>query len=196
MTIRTQIRGQSTRRVWTLLAPWLALYVFLAWGWRVRDIFGSIPSFGDVLEVLWGIAWYRDALIVKHVSPLYTPLVFHPNGWQTATLAHTPAFFLAALPLYEFGGAAFAYNSLAILGLAAAFAGAFRFVRLFATGFEATSAALFFTFVGMHWMRAGGGHLNVLWSSSLLPWLAWGLERLRRTESVSQSVLAAGLAWA
>ena len=190
--------GRPTHQVGMLLAPWLSFCAFLLWGWRVEDIFHNIPSYGDVLEVLWGTLWYHDALLVKHVSPLYTPLVFHPNGWQTATLAHTPVFFLLTLPLYEVGGVAFAYNSLALLSLFVTFAGMFRFVRLFATRFSASVAALVFTFIGARWLRVGGGHLHILWASSLLPWLAWELEHIRRsspTASVRKLMFISGLIW-
>jgi hypothetical protein len=168
-------------RIFELVAPWMALTVFLLLGWRVYDIFHDIPAYGDVLEVLWGSQWYHDSLFVAHTSPLFTPLVFHPNGWHTATLAHSPMVFILSLPLYEVGGAAFAYNCLALLSFYVAFSGAMRFMRLFVPKFPAVIAALLYTFMGMRWIRAGGGHIHILWASSLLPWLAWSLERIRRS---------------
>ena len=81
------------------VAPWLAFTLMLLWGWRVYDLFNNIPAYGDALEVLWGIRWYHDALFIQHTSPLFTPLIFHPLGWYTATLAHTPVLFLLAQPL-------------------------------------------------------------------------------------------------
>jgi hypothetical protein len=169
----------------------------LLWGWRVGDVFRSVPAYGDVLEVLWGIEWYRDSLFVNHRSPLFTPLVFHPGGWHTATLAHTPLLFVLGVPLYTLGGVAFAYNALCIVSFFVAFAGCQRFARLYASGFAATLAALVFTFLGFRWLRVGG-HLHTAWTSSLLPWLLWGLDRLRRVDTAGLGkrwLLFCGLCW-
>ncbi len=148
------------------------------------------------MEVVWGIDHYYDALFVRHESPLFTPLVFHPGGWQTATLAHTPALFLLAQPLRALGGAAFAVNALILFSTGVAFAGSFRLARLFASPFPATVCALVYTFWAGRWFNAGAGHLNVLWVSSLLPWLAWSLERLRRDAGSRRLwVWVCGLVW-
>jgi len=196
MRKRKLLSGDLTK-IARLILPWSIFLAFLLWGWRVRDIFNNVPAYGDVLEVLWGTLWYRDSL-THNMSPFFTSLVFHPYGWHTTTLAHTPVFFLIALLLFEMGGVAFAYNVLAILSLCVAFAGSFRFIRLFASHFAAVVAALVFTFIGMRWFRVGGGHQHILWASSLLPWLAWLLEKIRRTghgRATGWLVLAAGLIW-
>ena len=75
------------------------------------------------------------------------------------------------------GGAAFAYNVATLLSFFAAFAGMFRLARQFSKSILlATAAALLFTFWGFRWIRING-HLNVLLSSTLLPWLLLCLER-------------------
>ena len=179
------------------LAPWVFFWGLFAWRWRVQNIFTHIPAYGDVLEVLWGIQWYHDSILVQHITPLFTPLIFHPLGWHTATLAHTPFLFLLALPFYQLGGIAFAYNMLSILSLVVSFAGCFLFVRLFASSSGATIAALIYTFVEPHWFRIGG-HLHTAWVFSLLPWLALAVERIRRSNTPQRErrlVMAAGLIW-
>jgi len=192
--------GQQLKRVSQpiikRLAPWAGFWGIFLWCWRVRDLFHRIPAYGDALEVIWGIRYYYDSLFVMHRSPLFTPLVFHPWGWQTATLAHTPVFFLAALPFYALGGAAFAYNILAIVPSVVSFAGVFRFVRLFASRFSATVAALVFTFVYMRWFRVQC-HLHILWAISLLPWLAWTIENINRKPewTTRKAIWRAGLIW-
>ncbi|MDW8064565.1 MAG: hypothetical protein RMK32_02900 [Anaerolineae bacterium] len=113
------------------LIPWLGFWAFFAWGWRVRNPFTHVPAYGDVLEVLWGIRWYAEALWVNGASPLFTPLLYHPAGWHTSTFAFAPILFLIALPFHATGGPAFAYNFLAVLGLVVSFAGMYRFARLF-----------------------------------------------------------------
>jgi hypothetical protein len=127
---------------------------------------------------------------------LFTPLVFHPLGWHTATLAYTPVLFLLALPIRELGGLAFAYNVLAVLALVVAFAGAFRLARLFLSWEMASIAALVFTFWRMCWEWVGG-HLNMTWISGLLPWMAYGIERAKQSERHAQWrwVAVTGLIW-
>lgn len=179
------------------LGPWVAFVLLFLWGWRVKNIFTHIPAYEDVLEVIWGIRWYHETIFVQHISPLFTPFVFHPLGWHTATLAHTPFLFTIALPLYEIGGEAFAYNVLVIVALALSFAGALRFSQLFVSGFPAIVAALVFTFIEMHFARVKG-HVHMLWSFSLLPWLALAVEKTKRSllpQVEKRLVLAIGLVW-
>ncbi len=185
----------ALRSVVRWLAPWLLFWIFFAWGWRIHNVFTHVPAYGDVLEVLWGILWYQDSIVIRHASPLFYPLVFHPVGWHTATLAHTPLLFLASLPLTLAGSASFAYNLLAILGLVIAFAGAFRFARLFASLPAAIIAASAFTMWGMCWSRVDG-HLHIMWASALLPWLGWALEQAQRSEPVGwRWTMRIGLIW-
>lgn len=187
-----------SRPIVNRLFPWICFWGIFAWVWRVRDLVNTIPGYGegDALEVVWGIRYYYDSLFVKHTLPLFTPLIFHPWGWYTATLAHTPVFFLAALPLYKLGGVAFAYNGLAILASVVAFAGVCRFARLFTSQSMGILAALAFTFVNMRWFRIGC-HLHILWASSLLPWLAWIVESANHeTEGMTgKTVWRAGWLW-
>jgi len=100
-------------KVVRLIIPWLLFLAMLAWTWRIKDPFREIPFYGDVFEVLWGIRWYGDHFFSGRW--LYDPLVFYPEGWQVITFAYGPALFLAMLPLYAFGGAAFAYNVACVL---------------------------------------------------------------------------------
>ncbi len=179
------------------LGPWIAFALLFSWGWRVKNIFTHIPAYEDVLEVVWGIRWYHETIFVQHTSPLFTPFVFHPLGWHTATLAHTPFLFTIALPLYEVGGEAFAYNVLVIAALALSLAGAIRFSRLFITGFPAIVTALVFTFIEMHFSRAKG-HVHMLWAFALLPWLALAMEKVKYSFSPQMEkrlLFAIGLIW-
>lgn len=179
------------------LIPWIFFGIFFSWGWKVSNLFTSIPAYGDVLEVLWGFQWYHDSLLDKHTSPLFTPLVFHPFGWHTATLAHTPAFFILGQPFYYFGGSIFAYNLFAIGALVVAFTGMLRFTRLYVSQYLTIFAALAFTFWRTSWGSVSGGHLHLAWLSALLPWLAWSLDRAKNASSFQQRrwLVVAGLLW-
>ncbi|MCS7285766.1 MAG: hypothetical protein NZ653_01305 [Anaerolineae bacterium] len=171
--------------------------LFLLWSWRVQNIFTHLPAYEDVLEVLWGIRWYHETIFVRHIPPWFTPFVFHPLGWHTTTLAHTPFLFILALPLYELGGEAFAYNILAMISLAFSFSGALRFARLFTPKFPALIIAIVFTFSSMHFSRVKG-HMHMLWGFSLLPWLALAIEKLKRVSSPQAErtlTIIIGLIW-
>lgn len=180
-----------------LILPWVVFYIYLVWAWRVQDMFRQLPAYGDALEVVWGIEWYGRSLFVDRVSPLFTNRVFYPNGWHTATLATSPPLFLLAQPFRAIGGAAFAYNALSLLAQMIAFAGAYRFLRLYTTRPGAWIAAAMLSFWPFRWFRIGG-HLNVLWASALLPWLAWVLERWGKEPvkgPFGRAALLAGLIW-
>lgn len=178
--------------------PWLGFTLVLLWGWRIYDLFNRIPAYGDALEVVWGIQQYHDALVNSHTLPLFTPLVFAPNGWHTATLAHTPFLFLFAQPFYIVGGVAFAYNALTLLSFGVAFAGSMKLMRQFVTSIPATAAALVFTFMNARWFRILG-HLHILWAISLLPWLLVVLVELMRGEPDKKQsrklLISGGLIW-
>ncbi|RPI51936.1 MAG: hypothetical protein EHM56_08940, partial [Chloroflexi bacterium] len=158
------------------LMPWSLFLLVLAWGWRVKDWFHTVPAYGDILEVLWGLLWYYESLFLRHTSPAFYPLIFYPEGWQVSTFGGGLGLYSLLLPLYLAGGAAFAYNALVVLSFFLAFAGTYKLARQFVAPFPATVAALLYTFWGLRWIRAVG-HINILVSSALLPWLAWGMER-------------------
>jgi len=166
--------------------------------WRVRDPFRELPASGDALEVIWGIEWYHHALFVRHASPLFDPLIFHPNGWHTATLAHTPPLFLVAQPFRLLGGAAFAYNALAIFSLVVAFWGSLCLFKLFnSSSAIVTVSAGVFTYLDFRWFRVGG-HQHILWASSFLPWFLCLLERTRRVPvqvTSRRETIQCGLLW-
>lgn len=183
------------------LAPWLAFLLLFGIGWRTYPLTNHIPAYGDALEVIWGIEWYHEALFVQHVSPFFTPLIFHPNGWQTATLAHTPLLFsLGATLLALDATSALSYNLLVISSLLLAFSGTRRFFRNYAGNLAATGAALVFTFIGLRWQRVDG-HLHVLFATSILPWYLDSLfyalneEGPNNTSRRWRSIIVPGLWW-
>ena len=142
-------------KIGELTIPWILFLAMLVWAWRVRDLFHEIPFYGDVFEVLWGITWYGDHLLDGQF--IFYPLVFHPEGWYVATFAYGPALFIPMLPLYAFGGAAFAYNATSLVSAFLVFAGMYLLTRrMTQSSFVATLAALLFTFWGFRWLRIAG----------------------------------------
>lgn len=161
--------------------PFLAFSIFalfFLWGWRIHDILHDIPAYTDVLEILWGMEWYHEALFEKRIFPLSLPLIFHPLKWHSITLGYSPLVFVLALPFYELGSVALAYNALVISALLVAFWGAFSFLKKFSSPFFAACAAAIFTFSAVNWFQARL-HPNILWALGLLPWLALTLENCK-----------------
>ena len=176
----------------------LPFIFLLLWEWRFVDLFSFLPSYGDVLEVVWGISWYRKSLFSSEVSPLFTPLVFHPLGWHTATLAHTPFFFALGVPFHLIGGSAFAYNLLAILSLVVAYLGTMKFLELHVPRIISILGAIVYTFAGVRSARMAGGHLHILWASSLFPWLGWSLSKFSfsiRSDISRKYLIISGVIW-
>ena len=112
------------------IGPWLLFAAFLAWGWRTTDLSHTVPAYGDVLEGLWALTWHADALQLG-LSPVRSPLLFHPVGWYMATYAWGPAVLALLVPLHTAGGAAFAYNVATLLTFLIAFAGAYTLGQRF-----------------------------------------------------------------
>lgn len=191
------LNNPKARQFVERVLPWLAFSGMLVWGWRVWDIWNKVPAYGDVLEIIWGINWYYDSLVVRHGSPEFTPLVFHPLGWHVFTFGYTPIIFLIGLALRLVGGAAFAFNVLTLASVVIAFAGAQRFARLYTGQFAACIAALVFTFSDFRFFRVTG-HLNLALMTAFLPWFLWSLERLRRNDvqhNHRRLILLCGILW-
>lgn len=162
------------RRLLNLAIDWLP---FLgAWLWVMRfNPLTQGPAYGDVLEVVWGMDWYADKLRTL-AAPWFYPLIFHPIGWYTASLAHTPLF-LAALGLLRLVlPAALVFNSVLLLSFVVCYAGMRWMLRLYVGNRWITLLiALIYTFSGMRWVHIFG-HLNVAWLTAMIPWQVWALE--------------------
>jgi hypothetical protein len=183
------------RRAASLAWPWLLFAALLAWGWRTTELLHTVPSYGDVLEGLWALMWYDDALRVGSNPALYR-LAFHPVGFHVPTYAWGPANFLLLIPLYRVGGAAFAYNVAMLITFLLAFAGTYLLALRFVPRLGATVAALLYTFWGFRWYGIIG-QLNVNLGSALLPWTIWCLDRGLKSSLRSWAWFAlAGAVWA
>ncbi len=184
------------RRILKILIPWVPFHLFLIWGWRVTNPFREIPGYGDVLESLWGFIWYERTIFQGEGTPFFIPLIAHPLGWHTANLAHTPLLYFIGMLVHRVGGPAFAYNILALLSLYICFAGMFLFLHRFTGWSAAVLGALVYTFVGFRWIRISEGHLNIAWTTSLIPWMAWSLQKGAEQEKVRRKLwMLAGVLW-
>jgi len=170
----------SAQQLWGMaqrVTPYLLFAALFASGWRAWDFFRAVPSYEDVLEVVWTIAWYNGAIRGLH-SAAVNPLAFFPSGWQVASYSEGPVMFLLLLPLSWLGGEAFAYNIALLLAFLIGFLGARKLASRLLGPWPAVVAALLFTFWGFHWMRYVG-HMNILLAVALLPWMVCTFDNAR-----------------
>lgn len=175
-------------------APWLLLALFLVWGWHKQSLTRSLPVYGDALELTWALTWYDEALRSGQSIALF-PAAFYPTGWHLATFGAGPVPLFTLLPLYWLGGAAFAYNSAALLTFVLAYAGAWKLGRLFLQRLGALAFACLLTFWGFRWFQAIG-HLNILLGTAALPWMLWLLETAVRPRHSRGKLVGVGVLWA
>ncbi len=189
---------RSSARVGTWLAPLGVWFLWLQHAWPSTGFFRSVPAGEDTLEIMWALAWYRRALLELHVSPLFHPLAFAPQGWHVAKQHHGPFLIGLMLPWAWLGGDAFAFHMLAWLTFSLAFVGAFCLARLFtrdrwlATAVGVTYAAFNGTFAAMH---IYGDYLSVAWGTAALPLIGFALEKARRSEWAPRWLIRAGGVW-
>jgi len=66
--------------------------------------------FDDAFEVLWQLTSVEEALFETHTTPFYTPHIFFPQGWYTASGAQPPWYFVLLSPLTAMLGPVVTYN--------------------------------------------------------------------------------------
>lgn len=176
--------------------PVVAFLAFLLYYWRIYDLGGRMTGYGDALEYVWAIDWFKEGLRNGEGIRLFVPGVFMPEGWSLATFANGLGVFALAVPIaFALNGAA-AFNILVLLSFVAAYGGIYRLVRLAAGRGIAALMGLLYLLWGGRWLRISG-HLHILLGSTLLPWIILCLEgALRGGRRWWLWAVAAGLLWA
>jgi hypothetical protein len=164
------------RRFAGRILPWIAFLGFMAWGWGLRDIFRTLPHYGDALETVVSATWFSDAL-AQGRNPLIYPYNYFPEGWRVGSHSVGALLYLALVPLVRIGGGAFAYNIAVLFTCVAGFGGALLLARRHLPALPATVVSLAITFWSMRWSQAMEGRLNIFLAAALLPWMLWGVER-------------------
>ncbi|MBI3957901.1 MAG: hypothetical protein HY328_03750 [Chloroflexi bacterium] len=180
------------------ILPWVAFVGFMAWGWGLRDIFRTVPHYGDALENIVSATWFSDAL-TQGQNPLIYPYNYFPEGWRVGSHSVGALLYLLLVPLVRIGGGAFAYNIAMLLTCIGGFAGALLLARRHLPALPAAVVSLAITFWSMRWGDAMEGRLNIFMAAALLPWMLWAAERacdaLALQRRVGWLVLTA-IAWA
>jgi hypothetical protein len=168
-------RARLARRAPAVL-PWVAFVVFMLWAWGTRDIFRTVPHYGDALETIASASWFSDAL-AQGQNPLIYPYNYFPEGWRVGSHSVGALLYLVLVPLVRIGGGAFAYNVTVLFTCAFGFWGALLLARRHLTPLPATVVALATAFWSMRWGAAMEGRLNIFLAAAILPWMLWGAER-------------------
>ncbi len=186
----------SAGRIVERLFPWLIFAAFMLWAVGGRDLTKTLPHYGDTAETVFGVAWL-DETLMQGRSPLVYPLNYFPEGWRVASHVTGMPFHVLLWPFYRLGGAAFAANLAILLSCLLAFAGTYLLSRLYFDSWISIVPALAYTFWGLRWNQAMDGRLNVLASSTLLPWILLAIERaLQSNRHKWRWLIMAGGAWA
>ena len=174
---------------------WILFTCLLLFGWGRVHPWKEVPDYGDVLQYIWGAAWFWEALI-EWKDPLHYPLVFHPQGWSVGTFGLTPLTFVIILPLMAFSTPAFAFNIQAMASMVVSYIGAKRFFGHWAIDYRVEIAALAWTFAATRSIRGVVGHFHILWMTALFGWLGHYLLRLRQEEDtriLTRNTILAGV---
>ena len=174
----------------------LALFaILLIWFYRIPPWMwhDHLPSYGDPLEALWQIDFWRTVVLTQNFEPLHVSAAY-PVGIHQLTVAHA-GISLFLLPLSILFGSAVALNIGFLLSFIVSFFGSFLFVKSFSSlNIVSYSAACIFTFALGRTVHIYG-HLNILWASALGTWMGVLFLRLRHQPSVKLATVA-GILWA
>lgn len=124
----------------------------------------------DAFEVLWQLSAVQRAVFETHSNPFYTPNVFYPQGWYTASGAQPPWYLLLLSPLTAVAGPVLTYNLAVLATFILGGFGVYWVVR-WLTG--KTAAGLI---AGCAYIAAPvftlrfGGHLHTLLAMMFLPY--------------------------
>ncbi len=107
--MRLRLRPKLSGRYAGWVLPWVAFLLFMAWAWGPRDLFHTIPYYGDALETAVLAPWVSDALATGQ-NPLIYPLNYFPEGWHVGSHSMSILLYVLLAPLAHLGGGAFFYN--------------------------------------------------------------------------------------
>jgi hypothetical protein len=148
--------------------------------------------FEDAFEYVWYLAWYKQALLDLHASPLFQPGIFYPGGWDLRFAAFPPVYPTLLAPLTALVGPVTSYN-LSLMGTCVFAAyGMYALARALGSNrFGAIFAGIAFAFLPQRSVYLGG-HLNFLTGSMWLPWLLLTLVKAKESERMRLRWVAFG----
>ncbi len=173
----------------------LASLLFVVFLWPLPLHWGSWLVGGNLIPTdgwmfVWNLWWIRKALVELHVSPLFAPDLFYPQGVTLGLHSLSLANGLLSIPLQTVGGPVAAHNWLMFLSFPLTAVGVYGFAReLGSPRPGAMFAGVVFSCCPYR-IAHTVGHLNLA-STQWIPLSLWAILRLRRRPTVGHMVLSA-----
>lgn len=197
MPPHTQDEGQTIRLQHLLAALLIGALVILLNLPLVLNITTHVIGrpFDDVFEVLWQLNHVSVALFETHTNPFYTPDVFYPGGWYTASGAQPTWYFILFSPLVRLFGPVIAYNLIILSLFSLAGFGAYLFACALTGDRVAALLSACAYLAAPTFALQMNGFVNMLSAAGLLPLAFWATHRAvtERSRSAWKWVAAAGL---
>ena len=152
--------------------------------------------FDDTFEVLWQLSTVHRAVFETHSNPFYTPNVFYPQGWYTASGAQPPWYLLLLSPLTAVAGPVLTYNLTVLATFILGGFGVYWVVRRL-TGQTAAGliAGCAYIAAPVFTLRLGG-HLHTLLAMMFLPYAVGAMLRALGAPRAGDAAVGGGAAGA
>src|ERR1700712_1115332 len=98
-----------------LLCCATALAVLFTWPLAARLSSGVAGRSVDAEQFLWSFWWFRQSLVVQHVSPFWTTMLYYPEGVSLRYFTTNTLHALLSIPLQPIFGLVTTFN---LIGLA------------------------------------------------------------------------------
>ncbi len=182
-------------RVWLVVAlAYLLIALIVTYPLAANletQLAGEFSDSSDVLESVWGIWWWRHALLNLHQSPLQISVLNHPTGLYFPLYPLMAQTFLLALPVAVLGSPIFAYNFIFLISLVACGLAGYALCLEISNDKRASFVGgLIWTFFPSKMIQAVAGHLFLILLFSV-PLAALGLIRTLRSPTLRRSLLTA-----
>jgi hypothetical protein len=147
----------------------------------------------------WDFWWLHEALCVRHVDPLFCPLVFHPHGASLAASPFALPYGVLSLPLQALlgplQGAVVAVKLIGLLSFPLALQGLSLLLRSLGVPFwPSVVAGALFAFAPFRMLHLGRIHYL---AGALVPWFLWvGHRAATSGRGRAASIAGAGLLFA
>jgi hypothetical protein len=187
-----------TRRfVLVLLCCAATLAIIFTWPLAAQLSSGVAGRSVDAEQFLWAYWWFRRSLVVQHISPFWTPLLYYPEGVSLRYFTTNTLHALLAIPLQAIFGLVMTFN---LIGLAIFVAACISMVwlayDLSGSRAGALVAGVAFAFAPMQVFHWRVGQYNML-SVEFLPLYMLCLRRVLQADARRwRWVLAAAVALA
>ncbi len=144
---------------------------------------------GDNFEYLYKMWWFKEALLVKGISPFFNPGVFAPFGYPLALSETTLANMLTGFPLTILFGEVISYNAVMVASFVLSlFAGYLLGYSISSRRAAGLVTGIVFAFAPYRLAHLGAGHLPLM-GTQWIPLTFFYLERMMRRQRLRDAAM-------